>query len=134
MYLIVFLIETRIKFTIKCNNCGNELSSVSDEELKHFVFEFLNTFRPKGILKGVVRIVNYWRGQYSDNVCKVEGYYYCETCKTYKIVCSNCKHVIELARNHPFQRDSYECPICRKTLIFYNETDGEFYDQGDYYP
>ena len=121
---------------MKCNNCGNELVGVSDEEFKKFSIEFLKTFSTTGILRGTKRVIKFWQGHYSKNLTRVEGYYYCNTCRTYKLVCPNCQHFIELGRTHPFQGDEYKCPICDKSLIYYDERDDDYpYDIPiDYYP
>lgn len=118
---------------MKCKECGTGLRRYDGRGLKTALKEYANLFAKSGFIKGGYRVYNFWQGHYSGSLYKVIGYYYCPKCKTYRIICPNCRHNLQLGKDYPVQGNKYICPHCKKDIIFYDkELDNFDFDNDEY--
>ena len=115
---------------MKCKECGTGLRRYTDRALIIAFKEYTKLHTKFGLIKAGYRIYNYWRGYLSDNLLEVKGYYYCPKCQTYIIVCPNCGHNIQLGKDYPLQGNKYDCPHCKRDMIYYDKEleDDDFFD------
>ena len=72
---------------MNCKECGSELQTSDDKELKTFILEYATLFTIWGLCKGGYRTFNVFRGHFSKILWKFHGYYFLFTCKTFILKC-----------------------------------------------
>lgn len=112
----------------ECSSCGTSMESTDNKEFTTAIVEVIKITRPIGFVRGLRRVVNYWRGYFASSVMRVNGFWYCPKCHVYRLECPNCGSFVELGENSPVQGDVFTCGNCERDLIFYNENEGEAVD------
>lgn len=115
----------------ECSSCGSEMKDTDDKEFIKVLKEVGKMTRPDGFVRGIYRFANYWKGYLSKSVMRTKGYWYCPTCKMYRLECPNCTSFIELGHQYPVQGDAFTCGSCSETVVYYHENEDE---QIDYPP